>query len=48
MGLAWLMIAVLALILIIAMYGLSAICNLAVWLCVGVVRMSVWLEFLVD
>ena len=36
MGLAWLMIAgviaVLALILIIAMYGLSAIFHVAVWL----------------
>ncbi|MBB6335771.1 hypothetical protein HD592_002400 [Schaalia hyovaginalis] len=47
MGLAWLMIAgviaVLALILIIAMYGLSAIFNLVVWLFAGAVRMLGWL-----
>lgn len=47
MGLAWLMIAgviaVLALILIIAMYGAGAVFNLVVWLFAGVVRILGWL-----
>ncbi|MFC2778265.1 MAG: hypothetical protein ACFN4K_09410 [Pauljensenia sp.] len=53
MGLAWLMIAgviaVLALILIIAMYGLSAIFNLVVWLLtqIGVlfIRLIGWVVY---
>lgn len=53
MGLAWLLItgviAVLALILIIAMYGLSAIFNLVVWLLtqIGVlfIRLIGWVVY---
>ena len=53
MGLAWLMIAgviaVLALILIIAMYGLSAIFHVAVWLLtqIGVlfIRLLGWIVY---
>ena len=55
MGLAWLMIAgviaVLALILIIAMYGLSAIFHVAVWLLtqIGVlfIRLIGWIVYVV-